>query len=191
MAFWSHPSSFVDEGAQIGDGTKVWHFCHVMGSARIGEDCALGQNVFVGANVTIGNHVRIQNNVSVYEGVVLEDYVFCGPSMVFTNIRTPRSEFPRKAAGYKETRVGRGATLGANCTVVCGASIGRNALVGAGAVITKDVPPNALMLGVPARRAGWACDCGVPLQHQGRAWRCPECGREYEQVGETVLQPMR
>jgi len=184
MAHWAHASSFIDEGAQVGDGTKIWHFCHVMGSAKIGRDCSLGQNVFVGARVEIGDHVKIQNNVSLYEGVVLEDYVFCGPSMVFTNVKTPRSEFPRNSADdYRPTRIKRGASIGANATVVCGITIGRNAFIAAGAVVTKDVPDNALMVGVPARQAGWACDCGIPLGSSGPQFVCPECHRAFELVG--------
>lgn len=179
MPYFAHESACVDEGAEIGAGTKIWHFSHVMGKAKIGAACSLGQNVFVANNVQIGDHVKIQNNVSIYEGAVLEDYVFCGPSMVFTNVKTPRSAFPRNTASdYATTRVRLGASIGANATIVCGVSVGRWALIGAGAVVTHDVPDYALMLGVPARQAGWACACGVPLRGEDGRVRC-ECGREY------------
>ncbi len=152
-----HESSYVDEGAKIGKGTKIWHFCHIMSGAEIGEDCSLGQNVCVARNAKIGNKVKIQNNVSVYEGVVLEDFVFCGPSMVFTNVRTPRSAFPRNtSADYLPTVVKKGASIGANATIVCGHTIGEWAFVAAGAVVTKDVPAYAMVAGVPARIIGWA-----------------------------------
>ena len=184
-----HPTALVDEGAQLGQGTKVWHFSHVMGGAVIGSGCSLGQNVFVANRVTIGDGVKIQNNVSVYEGVILEYYVFCGPSMVFTNVKTPRSKFPRNTASdYLETRVGYGASIGANATVVCGVTIGAWAFVAAGAVVTKDVPPHALMVGVPARRVGWACACGLRLQEAAGLWACAECGREYADGGGALSQ---
>ncbi len=192
-AVFVHPSSWVDEGAEIGAGTRIWHFCHVMGGARLGERCSLGQNVFVADRVTIGNNVKIQNNVSIYEGVVLEDDVFCGPSMVFTNVRTPRSAFPRNTSeDYQLTRVCRGASLGANATVVCGVTIGEGAFVAAGAVVTRDVPPYALVAGVPARGIGWACACGERLHPggEGKA-RCAACGRAYRPAatGGLVLEP--
>ncbi|MGQ0702104.1 MAG: DapH/DapD/GlmU-related protein [Gemmatimonadales bacterium] len=180
-----HESSYVDEGAQIGAGTKIWHFCHVMPGAVIGERCVLGQNVVIMPGVRIGNHVKIQNNVSVYEGVVLEDEVFCGPSCVFTNVVNPRSEISRKEA-YQPTLVRHGATIGANATVVCGATIGEYAFIGAGAVVRGDVAPYALMLGVPARRAGWVCRCGVRLPRVGpgddRVRVCEACGRRYRET---------
>ncbi len=180
MGRFVHESAFVDEGAQIGEGTKIWHFCHVMGGAVIGAHCSLGQNVMVARNVRIGDHVKIQNNVSIYEGVVLEDYVFCGPSMVFTNVRTPRSAFPRNtSADYHETRVRRGASIGANATIVCGVTVGEWAFVAAGAVVTRDVPAYALAAGVPARVIGWACECGPRLHFEGDRARCAECGRAY------------
>ncbi len=178
--YFVHESAYVDEGAKIGRGTRIWHFSHVMAGAEIGERCSLGQNVFVARGVKIGNNVKIQNNVSVYEGVILEDDVFCGPSCVFTNVRTPRSAFPRNtSADYVPTRVKRGATIGANATIVCGVTIGEWAFVAAGAVVTKDVPPYALVAGVPARRIGWACECGVPLRPDGMEATCSNCGRRY------------
>ena len=178
MAYTAHPSAIIDEGAQVGDGTRVWHWTHVSGAAKIGKGCSLGQNVFVGNRVVIGNNVKIQNNVSVYDNVTLEDDVFCGPSMVFTNVYNPRSAIPRKHE-FRDTLVRRGATLGANCTIVCGVTIGEFAFVGAGSVINRDVPAYALMLGVPARRAGWMCYCGVrlTLSENNPRTRCGTCGR--------------
>ncbi|OQA32763.1 MAG: UDP-2-acetamido-3-amino-2,3-dideoxy-D-glucuronate N-acetyltransferase [Betaproteobacteria bacterium ADurb.Bin341] len=175
-----HPSAIVDEGAIIGEGTHVWHWVHVCAGARIGEKCSLGQNVFVGNDVVIGNNVKIQNNVSVYDAVRLEDNVFCGPSMVFTNVFNPRSEIARKSE-YRPTMVRQGATLGANCTIVCGTTIGEYAFVGAGAVVSRDVPAFALMTGVPARRAGWMCRCGVklPKAAENSEVCCPACGSRY------------
>jgi UDP-2-acetamido-3-amino-2,3-dideoxy-glucuronate N-acetyltransferase len=170
----------VDEGATIGAGSSIWHFCHVMGGSSLGSDCSLGQNVFVASGVTIGDRVRVQNNVSVYEGVTLEDDVFVGPSVVFTNVHHPRVGFPRKDA-YLPTVVRRGATLGANCTIVCGREIGPWAFVAAGAVVTRDVEAHALVAGVPARRVGWACRCGAPLPDRSGG-RCTECGRAYAET---------
>lgn len=188
MSAFVHESAYIDAGARVGEGTKIWHFCHVMGTAEIGEDCTLGQNVFVAHNVKIGSHVKVQNNVSIYEGVVLEDYVFCGPSMVFTNVKTPRSSTPRnKSSDYTRTLVKRGATIGANATIVTGVTIGEWAVVGAGAVVTRDVAPHALVLGVPARFAGWACTCGVPLEGAAGALACAECGARYAVSGEPPL----
>jgi len=190
MSTFIHQSAFVDDGAVIGDGTKIWHFCHVMPGAVIGERCSLGQNVVVMPGTRIGNNVKIQNNVSIYEGVELEDDVFCGPSMVFTNVINPRSAVSRKSE-YKRTLVRRGATIGANATVVCGVTLGQYAFVGAGAVVTKDVKPFALVTGVPARQVGWMCVCGERLpaasgrdQRTGNGDRnarivCGACQRAY------------
>ncbi|MBL8306869.1 MAG: N-acetyltransferase [Rubrivivax sp.] len=183
-----HPSAIVDEGAQLGDGTRVWHWVHVSGGARIGPGCSLGQGVFVGNDVVIGRNVKIQNNVSVYDAVTLEDDVFCGPSMVFTNVYNPRSAVPRKNE-YRRTRVKQGATLGANCTIVCGTTVGEYAFVGAGAVVNRDVPAYALMVGVPARRAGWMSRHGerlaLPPSGQGEA-ACPATGERYRLDGDTL-----
>jgi UDP-2-acetamido-3-amino-2,3-dideoxy-glucuronate N-acetyltransferase len=185
--YFVHESAYVDDGAQIGAGTKIWHFCHIMPGAVIGEGCSLGQNVFVANRVTIGNHVKIQNNVSLYEGVILEDYVFCGPSMVFTNVKTPRSAYPRNSsADYLTTRVKRGASIGANATVVCGVTISEWAFVAAGAVVTKDVPAYTLVMGVPGRVAGWVCECGETLHFDGEGATCGQCGKQYVRQGEAV-----
>jgi UDP-2-acetamido-3-amino-2,3-dideoxy-glucuronate N-acetyltransferase len=172
-----HPTAIVDVGAEIGNGTRIWHWVHVCAGARIGRDCSLGQNVFVGNDVVIGNNVKIQNNVSVYDAVRLEDDVFCGPSMVFTNVYNPRSSVNRKAE-YRSTVVRKGATLGANCTIVCGVTIGEFAFVGAGTVVKQDVPPYALMVGVPARRIGWMSEAGTRLIGQGLV--TDDCGVTYE-----------
>ena len=178
-----HPTSIIDEDVEIGAGTKIWYFCHIQAGARIGKNCSLGQNVNVSNNVIIGNGVKIQNNVSIYEGVELKDYVFCGPSCVFTNDLTPRAKYPKGHAGYLKTVVEEGATIGANATVVCGHTIGKWALIGAGAVVTSDVPAYALMLGIPARRSGWACECGEILQddHLRKGYICKKCGRKYNE----------
>jgi len=178
--FFVHESSYVDEGTSIGKGTCIWHFCHVLSGSRIGERCRIGQNVVIGPRVHIGDNCKIQNNVSIYEGVTLEDDVFCGPSMVFTNVITPRCAFPRNTdKDFLPTVVRRGASLGANATIVCGAEIGRHALVGAGAVVTKNVPDYAVVYGNPARQHGWACECGRRLDLQCDAAVCGECGRCY------------
>lgn len=172
--YFIHESSYVDEGAEIGEGTKIWHFCHVQGHSVIGKNCSLGQNVNIGCNVRIGDGVRIQNNVSVYDGVELEDNVFCGPSCVFTNVLTPRAHFPVHGQ-YVRTLVREGASLGANCTVVCGHTIGKSAMVAAGAVVASDVKDFALVAGVPARQIGWVCECGKRLD---AGLEC-SCGRKY------------
>ena len=185
--YFVHASSYVDEPCTIGEGTKIWHFSHVMKGAVIGKGCNIGQNVVVSPGVVIGTNVKIQNNVSVYTGVVLEDHVFCGPSMVFTNVINPRSEVVRRGE-YKETLVGRGASIGANATIVCGHRIGRYAFIGAGAVVTRDVPEFALMVGNPARRAGWMCRCGVKLKLDGERGRCQACGEAYVLEG-GALRP--
>ncbi|MBM7649372.1 UDP-2-acetamido-3-amino-2,3-dideoxy-glucuronate N-acetyltransferase [Bacillus ectoiniformans] len=184
-----HKSAYVDEGAQIGNDTKVWHYSHIMPNAVIGARCSLGQNVFVANRVAIGNNVKIQNNVSVYEGVVLEDDVFCGPSMVFTNVKTPRSAFPRNTSDdYKETRVKKGASIGANATIVCGVTIGECAMVAAGAVVTKDLPDYALVAGVPAKHIGWVCACGERLEIVSFQSTCSHCGRGYELVDNLIQE---
>jgi len=188
-----HESSYVDEGAVIGKGTKVWHFCHVMSGAEIGEGCALGQNVFVGGRAKIGNNVRIQNNVSIYDKVTIEDGVFCGPSMVFTNVMNPRAEIRRGIDAYLPTLVKRGASIGANATVVCGNTIGKYAFVGAGAVVTRDVPDYALVYGNATKIAGWMCECGEKIGFGSDRLRdvdgyakCVKCGKEYEKRGLVV-----
>ena len=187
-----HESVVVDGEVTIGKGTKVWHFSKLLGPSRIGENCSFGQNVVVERHVQIGNNVKIQNNVSVYSGVILEDDVFCGPSMVFTNVGTPRSAYPRRGK-YLETRVCRGASIGANATVICGNTLGQYALVGAGAVVTKDVPDYGLVYGNPARLHGWACYCGERLElgvseNQSESCRCEECGRRFHRNGFTVKE---
>ncbi|TLP61168.1 MULTISPECIES: UDP-2-acetamido-3-amino-2,3-dideoxy-D-glucuronate N-acetyltransferase [Pseudomonas] len=188
MNYQVHASAIVDEGAQIGDGSRVWHFVHVCAGARIGKGVSLGQNVFVGNKVSIGDHCKIQNNVSVYDNVTLEEGVFCGPSMVFTNVYNPRSLIERKSE-YRDTLVRKGATLGANCTIVCGVTIGEFAFVGAGAVINKDVPAYALMVGVPARQIGWMSEFGeqleLPLTGQAQV-QCAHSGARYVLAGNVV-----
>lgn len=184
-----HESCYIDEPCVIGKGTKIWHFSHIMKNCRLGENCNLGQNVVVSPDVTLGRNVKVQNNVSIYTGVEIEDDVFCGPSMVFTNVLIPRSEIVRRNE-YVKTVIRKGATLGANCTIICGTEIGRYALIGSGAVVSKDVPAYALMVGVPARRIGWACRCGITLRRanpKGTAHQCQACGNQYEENGDTLV----
>jgi UDP-2-acetamido-3-amino-2,3-dideoxy-glucuronate N-acetyltransferase len=182
--YFVHESSYVDEGAVVGAGTKIWHFCHVMPGAVIGERCNLGQNVVVMNGVRLGNNVKVQNNVSIYEGVVLEDDVFCGPSMVFTNVMNPRSHVSRKNE-YRQTLVRRGSSIGANATIVCGVTLGEYSFVGAGAVVNADVPAYGLVVGVPAKRIGWMCQCGERLA-EGGAGTCRVCGSSYERSGDGL-----
>ena len=190
-AWWAHSSAVVDDGAVLGDGTKVWHFSHVMAGARVGRNCNLGQNVFVAGGTTLGDNVKVQNNVSIYEGVHLADDVFCGPSMVFTNVVNPRSHVTRKHE-FRATRVGRGASLGANCTVICGNDIGRFAFVGAGAVISRSLPDFGLALGVPARVVGYVCACGVRLElapgDPPSSPACGACDARYVWDGESLAE---
>ena len=183
--YFVHESSYIDDDVQIGEGTKIWHFCHIQSGARIGKNCTVGQNVNISNHVKIGNRCKIQNNVSLYEGVELEDGVFCGPSMVFTNDLTPRAEYPKGSAGYKKTLVRSGATIGANATIVCNHELGRYCMIAAGAVVTADVQPHALMAGVPARQIGWVCECGRILDTE---LCCPDCGKKYEQTDKEVIR---
>src|SRR3989454_1316721 len=187
--YFVHESSYVDAGAVVGQGTKIWHFSHVMPGAVIGARCNLGQNVVVMPGTKIGDNCKIQNNVSIYEGVVLEDDVFCGPSCVFTNVVNPRSHVSRKHE-YRRTLVKRGGSIGANATIVCGITLGEHAFIGAGAVVTSDVPPYALMVGVPARRVGWICQCGERPSPTARQASCPACATRYAEAnGALVRQP--
>jgi len=190
MSYMVHPSAIVDEGAQIGEGSRIWHFVHVCGGAKIGKGVSLGQNVFVGNQVVIGDLCKVQNNVSIYDNVTLEDGVFCGPSMVFTNVYNPRSLIERKNE-YRSTLVQKGATLGANCTVVCGVTVGQYAFVGAGAVVNKNVKPYALVVGVPARQVGWMSEFGeqIPLPLKGHGhYACPHTGHVYTLQNDTLTQ---
>ncbi len=181
-----HPSSVVDAGAQIGVGTKIWHFCHLMPTCKVGENCNIGQNVFIDNNTVIGNGVKIQNNVSVYNGVIIEDGAFLGPSMVFTNVINPRSFIERKSE-FKKTLIGKGATIGANATIICGVEIGAYALIGAGSVVTKNVPSFALMMGNPARQKGWVSEAGINLHFNNNGMAiCPETGKKYKLENERV-----
>jgi len=188
MTVTVHPSAVVDHGAQIGDGSRIWHFAHVCAGARIGRNVSLGQNAFVGNKVLIGDHCKIQNNVSVYDNVTLEEGVFCGPSMVFTNVYNPRALIERKSE-YRDTLVRRGATLGANCTIVCGVSIGEFAMIGAGAVVNQNIPAYALMVGMPARQIGWMSEFGeqipLPLEGEGE-YICPHTGQCYRLSGKVL-----
>ena len=187
--YFKHESAYVDEGAQIGKDTKIWHFSHVMGRAVVGKNCSIGQNVLIANDAIVGNYCKIQNNVSIYEGVELEDYVFCGPSMVFTNVLTPRSAFPRcTSEDYHRTLVKHGASIGANATIVSGTVLNEWAFIAAGAVVVKDVPSYALMAGVPAKRIGWSCQCGITLKLDEKHAKCSECGREYELLSKEKLE---
>lgn len=181
-----HETSIVDQDVKIGEGSKVWYFCHIQSGVCIGRNCSFGQNVNVGNNVRIGDGVKVQNNVSIYEGVELEDYVFCGPSMVFTNDLTPRARYPKGHSNFKKTLVKHDATLGANCTIVCGHTIGEYATIAAGAVVTKDVPPHALMAGVPAKKIGWVCNCGQVLKEESLI--CSDCGKRFQLVDCALVE---
>lgn len=187
--YFVHESSYVDDGAEIGAGTKIWHFCHVMPRTKIGERCNIGQNVLVSSDVIIGTNVKIQNNVSLYTGVIVEDDVFLGPSMVFTNVINPRSHVSRKDE-YKTTLVKQGASVGANATIVCGTTLGRYCFVGAGAVVTKDIPDYALVYGTPARVRGWVCQCGEQLDFENEHAVCSKCGDGYMKQ-DSVVSPER
>ncbi len=183
--FFVHESSYIDDNVSIGEGTKIWHFCHVQSGAVIGSNCSLGQNVNVSSNVKIGNGCKIQNNVSLYEGIELEDDVFCGPSCVFTNDLTPRAKYPKGRENYKKTFVCEGASIGANATIVCGHTIGKWAMIASGAVVTKDVPDHALMMGIPAQQRGWVCECGQVLTNKKP---CATCGRMYKLNGNVLSE---
>ncbi len=187
--YFVHESSIIDEGAEIGEGTKIWHFCHISKGSRIGKGCKFGQNVFIAPAVKIGNNVKIQNNVSIYGGVTLEDYVFCGPSCVFTNIIDPRCMYPQETADkYKKTLVREGASIGANATIVCGNTIGRHAFIGAGAVVTKDVPDYALVYGNPAKLKGWMCECGEKIKFSKNKAVCKRCRKVYKKTNNHIQQ---
>ncbi len=190
--YFVHESSYVDEPSQIGEGTSIWHFCHVLKETQIGKQCKIGQNVVMGPRVTIGNNVKIQNNVSVYPGVILEDDVFCGPSMVFTNVMTPRSPISRNTdADFKKTLVRQGASIGANSTIVCGITIGRYAFIGAGAVVTRDIPDYALVYGNPARQHGWVCYCGETLTERvSQRFECGVCHKQYRLFDNKQLKSL-
>jgi UDP-2-acetamido-3-amino-2,3-dideoxy-glucuronate N-acetyltransferase len=190
--YFCHESSYVDNGVEVGKGTKIWHFSHVASGARIGENCNIGQNVFIGSRAIVGNNVKIQNNISVYDEVILEDFVFCGPSCVFTNVFNPRSHIPRKKE-FKKTIVKKGATIGANATILCGITIGRFAFIGAGSVITKDVPDYALVYGNPGRQEGWTCYCGNKLDVNSKDKEikkvgCKYCRKDYELKDNRLLE---
>lgn len=187
--YYSHPTAVIDGKTKIGDGTKIWHFCHISSGAVIGKECTIGQNVYVGGRSKIGDHVKIQNNVSVYDGVTLDNYVFCGPSVVFTNDINPRSKYP-KHGHYVETRVNEGASLGANATIVCGTTIGRYAFIGSGSVVTGDIPDYALAYGVPARTQGWICECGekLPFTNNDGEITCAACKRQFSKRSNKVQE---
>jgi UDP-2-acetamido-3-amino-2,3-dideoxy-glucuronate N-acetyltransferase len=187
MSYKAHSTAIIDEGAEIGEGTRIWHWVHISGQAKIGKDCSFGQNVYVGNKVIIGDNVKVQNNVSVYDNVTLEDDVFCGPSMVFTNVYNPRSAITRKDE-YRNTLVKQGATLGANCTIVCGVTIGKHAFIGAGAVVNRDVPDYALMVGVPARQIGWMSRFGEQLKFVDNVAVCSNTNERYEMLQSDLIQ---
>jgi UDP-2-acetamido-3-amino-2,3-dideoxy-glucuronate N-acetyltransferase len=186
--YFAHETACIDQPCEIGEGSRIWHFSHIMSGATIGADCNIGQNVYVDLGAVIGDGCKLQNNVSIYKGVILEEGVFCGPSMVFTNVINPRAFIERKHE-FRTTLIKKGSTLGANSTILCGVTIGEYALIGAGAVITRDVPAYALMLGVPAQRAGWVCRCGVALPNASSPV-CPECGERYRRDEDGLLQPL-
>lgn len=185
--YFVHPTSVIDEPVKIGKGTKIWHFSHVMSGAQIGKNCNIGQNVFIGSGAVLGNNIKVQNNVSIYDGVVLEDEVFCGPSMVFTNVFNPRSFISRKKE-FRRSVVGKGATIGANTTIICGNNIGRYAFIGAASVITKDVPDYALVYGNPGRGNGWVCQCAETITFRSGKAKCKACGKSY-QKGRSGVRP--
>jgi len=186
--YFTHKSSYVDKNAAIGRGTKIWYFCHISEQSRIGENCNIGQNVFIDKGVCIGSSVKIQNNVSVYSGVEISDGAFLGPSCVFTNVKNPRSKFPTDRKDFSKTFVGKGATIGANATIVCGHTLGKYSFIGAGAVVTSDVPDYALMLGNPAKRTGWICECGSKLVFSGTKGKCPSCKKAYQKDGQKCIE---
>jgi len=188
MDYFLHESSYIDKNVEIGKGTKIWHFSHILSNVIIGENCIIGQNVCIGPNVKIGNNVKIQNNVSVYEGVTLEDDVFCGPSMVFTNVYTPRSAHPKKKEEYLKTLVKKGVTIGANSTIICGITLGKYSFVGAGSVTTKDIPAYSIVYGVPSRIEGWICECGNKLTFDGEKINCSKCGKKYKKIDKETIE---
>jgi UDP-2-acetamido-3-amino-2,3-dideoxy-glucuronate N-acetyltransferase len=186
LAYFAHESAYIEPGAQIGAGTRIWHYCHIMPGCQIGQNCRIGQNVVIHPQVVLGNNLKIQNNVSVYSGVICEDDVFLGPSMVFTNVLYPRSFIDRKTE-FCTTRIGQGASIGANATILCGLTVGRYALIGAGAVVTKDVPDFALVYGNPARQQGWVCKCGLTLDFKGEEAVCRDCQAGYQKVNSAKI----
>jgi UDP-2-acetamido-3-amino-2,3-dideoxy-glucuronate N-acetyltransferase len=188
MEYFIHESSFVDDNVLIGKGTKIWHFSHILSNVSLGKNCIIGQNVCIGPNVKIGNNVKIQNNVSVYEGVILEDDVFCGPSMIFTNVYIPRSAHPKKRNEYLETLVKKGSTIGANSTIVCGITLGEHSFIGAGSVVTKDIPAYAIAYGVPSKIHGWICECGNKIVFTDNKAVCNKCGKKYKKINEKTIE---